>query len=590
MSVRIQSLNDFLALLKGVKPGRDGQHLALCPGHHDTKPSLSVKEADGKILVQCFARCELNDILKPLGLEPQDLFLDSRQTKLQEREIEAVYRYSDANGKPFEVVRTTPKGFYQRRPDDKGGYINNLEGITPTLYHQNEIKTAILHGDTIFITEGEKDCDNLWQIGLVATTNPGGAGKWKAVYSEALRGANIVILPHKDEAGRKHGRQIAASLYYGIAKTLKVVELPGDDIKDISDWLKSGGDDLQLRNMVENSPSWQPEIDSSDVILKRITDVQPETVQWLWYPYIPYRKFTLLEGDPGTGKSWCGLAIATAQSLGKGLPGVDSLQAGNVLIISAEDGLSDTIRPRLSAFQADISRIYAIDGLFTLDKDGCETLEGYIQQLKPLLVIIDPLVAYLSGEVDVHKANQVRQVTAHLARLAEKHGPAIIAIRHLTKGGSLKPIYRGLGSIDFTAAARSVLLAGSDRDNPQTRGIVHLKCNLAPVGEAIGYELREDGFFWTGHSDLTAGEILAAEDGGGALKRAIAFLNEILGDGPMAASEIYTEADSRGISKRTLGRAKEQLGIVSEREGEPGKKGGGRFIWSFNDGGNENAF
>ena len=588
-----KDIGDILNRLSGVKSTGQSKWTADCPvsGHKTPKDHLSIQDAENKVLVQCFGNYghSYEDICQALGFETL-AYSDSYKPKVQDGEIEAIYHYTDANGKPFEVVRTRPKGFYQRQPDGKGGYILNLNGILPTLYHQNDLKSAILHGDTVFITEGEKDCDNLWQIGLVATTNPGGAGKWKAAYSEALRGASVVILPHKDQAGRKHGRQIAASLYYGIAKTLKVVELPGGDIKDVSDWLKAGGDDLQLRNIVENTSNWQPEIDSGDVILKCIADVQPETVQWLWYPYIPYRKLTLLEGDPGTGKSWCGLAIATAQSLGKGLPGVDSLQASNVLIISAEDGLSDTIRPRLSAFEADISRIYAIDGLFTLDKDGCETLEGYIQQLKPRLVIIDPLVAYLSGEVDIHKANQVRQVTAHLARLAEKHGPAIITIRHLTKGGSLKPIYRGLGSIDFTAAARSVLLAGSDSDNPQTRGIVHLKCNLAPLGEAIGYELRQDGFFWTGHSDLTAGEILSADDGGSALKQAITFLNEMLCDGPITASEISTEADSRGISKRTLNRAKEQLGIVSEREGKPGKKGGGRFLWRFSDGGNENTF
>jgi len=583
MNGKIQSLEDFLALLKGVKHSHSGQYQALCPGHHDTRSSLSVKEANEKILLQCFAGCGLENILGPLDLEPKDLFLNSNRDKSPQREIEVIYHYTDANDKPFEVVRTKPKGFYQRRPNGKRGYFNNLNGIVTTLYHQAELAKAIPHGDTVFISAGEKDCDALWGIGLVATTNPGGEGKWKADYSEVLREANVVILPDKDKAGRKHGQLVAASLY-GIVKTLKVVELPGNGVNDVSDWLQAGGDDLQLQEIVKAAPNWTPDsIDTTSIILRRIADVEPEDVKWLWYPYVPYGKLTLLEGDPGTSKSWLGLGIATAQSRGQGLPGVNELKPGNVLIISAEDGLADTIRPRLSASEADITRIYALDGLFTLDSDGYELLESYIRQIKPLLVIIDPLVAYLSRKIDIHRANAVRQVTAHLARLAEKYNPAIIAIRHLAKGGSLKPIYRGLGSIDFTAAARSVLLAGSDPDVPQTRGIVHLKCNLAPLGEAIGYELREGGFFWTGHSELTTDRILAASDGANALEEAKSFLLDALKDGFVPANDVIEEAEARGISQRTLNRAKKDLGVEVKRVGEEGGRGKGRWHWGLSE-------
>ena len=177
---------DFLSLLKGVRPVGKNRWLALCPAHHDTKQSLSVKEANGKILLKCFAGCELNDILKPLGLEPRDLFLDSHEAKLEHREIEAVYHYTDANGKPFEVVRTRPKGFYQRRPDGLGGYITNLRGIVPTLYHHNELRQAIDSTEPVYFVEGEKDSNRLWSLGLVATTNPMGA--IIAPFMELLKG------------------------------------------------------------------------------------------------------------------------------------------------------------------------------------------------------------------------------------------------------------------------------------------------------------------------------------------------------------------------------------------------------------------
>ena len=187
MSDRIRSLDDFLLLLKGVKQGKDGQFMALCPRHDDHNRSLSIKQAGGMLLVKCFAGCDTAGILKTLGLEPKDLFLNSHKAKPEHRQIEAIYHYIDAKGKPFEVVRFKPKAFAQRRPDGKGGYIWNLKGILPTLYHQDKLHQAIQSSEPIYIVEGEKDCDNLWAIGLVSTTNPMGAGKWREPYSEALR-------------------------------------------------------------------------------------------------------------------------------------------------------------------------------------------------------------------------------------------------------------------------------------------------------------------------------------------------------------------------------------------------------------------
>jgi hypothetical protein len=312
--------------------------------------------------------------------------------------------------------------------------------------------------------------------------------------------------------------------------------------------------------------------------IKGIDTVAPQPVTFLWKPYIPLGKLTMLEGDPGEGKSWLSLAIATALSLGTALPYGEPIPSGPAIIATAEDGLADTIRPRLDSMKADLSSIKVIDGLFSLDDTGFIMLEKYIVEIMPALVIIDPLVAYLSGDVDIHKANQVRQATARLAHLAETYGPAILAVRHLTKGGSLKPIYRGLGSIDFTAAARSVLLAGTDPDT-QARGIVHIKCNLAPLGEAVGFELKDGCFFWTAHSDLTAGKILAPDDGnsGSAVNEAKSFIIEMLSDSDVLASEMYNDAASRGISSATLNRAKANLHVITYKEKNKGRAG--KWYW-----------
>ncbi len=310
--------------------------------------------------------------------------------------------------------------------------------------------------------------------------------------------------------------------------------------------------------------------------LVNMDDVEAETMDWLWPPYIPKGKVTLLEGDPGVGKSWVSLAIATSVSLGKGLPGQEPREPSNTLLASAEDGLGDTIRPRLDAMGADVSRIVAIDGALTLDDAGFALLEDYVSKVEPTLLIIDPLVAYLGTDVDIHRANETRAVMAKLAKLAETHGMAILAVRHLTKGGAAKPIYRGLGSIDFTAACRSVLLAGCDPENPQNRGLVQIKSNLAPVGVSVGYELRDDGFFWTGESSLTTGDILATDSGEftSAIDEAIDFLRDELATGDVLAKEIYRSANSAAISERTLKRAKAKLQVRSHKRD-------GVWLWSL---------
>jgi len=322
------------------------------------------------------------------------------------------------------------------------------------------------------------------------------------------------------------------------------------------------------------------------VQLRRMSEVEPEVVEWLWPPYIPTGKVTLLEGDPGVGKSWIGLAIATAVSLGKGLPGQAVNNPADVVLASAEDGLGDTIRPRLDGMHADVERVHAVDGALTLDDAGFLMLETVIASVQPALLIIDPLVAYLGGNLDLHRSNETRAVMARLARLATAHGLAVLAIRHLTKGGASRAIYRGLGSIDITAACRSALLAGCDPQNPASRGLVQIKSNLAPTGPAIGFELRDGGFYWTGESSLTAAVILASEDepGASAGEEAADLLRDVLADGPVPAAEVWQEVSAAGLKDRTVKRAKARLGVRTFRRGEPGRRGGGVWVWELPDG------
>jgi hypothetical protein len=312
--------------------------------------------------------------------------------------------------------------------------------------------------------------------------------------------------------------------------------------------------------------------------LTPMSSVQPENVSWLWYPYIPAGKVTLLDGDPGLGKSYITSAIATAVSRGQGLPGKAQCAPGCVLLMNAEDGLADTIRPRLDAMGADCSRILAVSKRLILNNEGFADLERLLRENKPLLVVVDPLFAYTGAKVDIHRANETREFMDQLSRLAATNRSAILGVRHLTKGGRDKSIYRGLGSIDIVAACRSVLLAGADAQDRNRRAVLQTKNNLAPLGDAIGYEIREGVFGWTGKSDLTADRIFASDQEARSalpIDDAGDFLRSELMTGPMSSRDIFSRAKKAGFSDRTVWRAKKKLGV------EAHKIGLDRWVWSL---------
>jgi hypothetical protein len=243
------NLHEILGLLQGVH--RNGKNwMALCPAHDDSNPSLAVSERKGKILLHCHAGCSKEKIVAAIGIRIQDLFHENNR----EMRIVATYDYHNEKAELlFQVVRLEPKGFRQRRPDGKGGWLSNLNGVRQVLYHLPELMEA----KAAFICEGEKDCDTAVRIGFVATCNPGGAGKWRAEFSECLRGKELVIVADADKPGRKHAKDVATSVF-GKAQSVKVVELPG--AKDLSEWTERGGTREALLNLIEGTPEWKPEI------------------------------------------------------------------------------------------------------------------------------------------------------------------------------------------------------------------------------------------------------------------------------------------------------------------------------------------
>lgn len=322
-------------------------------------------------------------------------------------------------------------------------------------------------------------------------------------------------------------------------------------------------------NLPHKPQSKRQEEDIKHLSIINMDDVEPEVIEWLWYPYIPRGKLTMIEGDPGLGKSWLTMALASYISKGKTLPYQLNKEIGKVLLMSAEDGLADTIKPRLLTLKANTSNIVAIPDPISFTEAGCKAIDQAIKIIKPLLVIIDPLVAYLGGKIDLHKANETREIMARLTRMAEENHTSIVLVRHLTKGGKEKAIYRGLGSIDLTAAVRSVLAIGRNPKDPNDgRVICHIKSNLAPLGKPISYTLDSSDkihpFEFGEEVDVDVNEVLGQQaiNAKASTEMAIDFLNNILKDGPLPSIDIKREAEARGISERSLKKAKKNLGIV----------------------------
>ena len=316
--------------------------------------------------------------------------------------------------------------------------------------------------------------------------------------------------------------------------------------------------------------------------------VEVEQIEWLFYPFIPFGKVTIIQGDPGEGKTTMVLQIIAKLTKGEAIfprqeqkieekngaempvdSNVDNLmEPVNVIYQTAEDGLGDTIKPRLLAAGADCSRVLVID-----DREQPLTmldirLEEAIVQTKARLVVLDPIQGFLGAEVDMHRANEIRPLMKRVAVLAEKYHCAIILIGHMNKNSNGKSSYRGLGSIDFQAAARSVLIVGRIKDEPEVRVVCHVKSSLAPEGKSIAFRLDKDnGFEWIGEYDISADDLLSGDSRGQKSRKAKEFLLEILADGGMAQKKIEEEAEKRGIKKKTLRNAKLELEIDSVKRG-----------------------
>jgi archaellum biogenesis ATPase FlaH len=480
-----------------AKGAGQGKWAARCPAHEDRVASLSIAEGgDGKTLIHCFAGCDYETILSVAGLGVDDLFAERREVET----VSAVYSYRAVDGTPiFEVVRYAPKRFQQRRPDGNGGWLWKLGDAERVPYNLPELAAAPV-GARVWVCEGEKDCHSVMAAtGEVAVTVAGGAGQGSrlADYASHFLGKYVVVVPDDDAPGAQFAEAVTKALA-GRAASINVLKLPFQNgQKDVSDWLLHHSGD-ELRELADR-------LDPAAVapVMVSMATVQQERISWLWPGWIPFGAISIIEGDPGLGKSMLSLGLAAAVSSGvpfrKDCPGVGP---ANVVLMTTEDSLSQTVRPRLVAAGANLNLVHALDGVRTksgvshpyLDLHTPQIIEA-IRALGARLVVIDPLAAYCSSAIDMYRDQDVRRVLNLLARAARDTGAAIVILRHLVKPGTSggNNLYRGGGSIGIIGAARSCIGIRAVDDYPGLRTVDVVKSNLAPKPPMLSYRIADRG-------------------------------------------------------------------------------------------------
>ena len=298
------------------------------------------------------------------------------------------------------------------------------------------------------------------------------------------------------------------------------------------------------------------------------SSVKQRKIEWLWYPYIPFGKLTILQGDHGEGKSTFILAIAALLTKGKAMPdGYPIEGCQNVIYQTAEDNIADTVKPRLIAAKADCSRVaYIIDEDVTLNFDD-PRIEECIVQTNAKLLILDPLQAYLVQDTDMYSAGRMRQQLKKVADLAAKYSCAVVIVGHMNKASSEKNLYRGLGRIDITAIARSVLMISRDKSDSSIRYMFPIKSSLAPEGASIAFRLdRKRGVRWLDKSTPTNEQQENYTFDKNKLGLAERVISEMLEESDIRSKEILSKLRFMGISERTANGAKSRLGITSYRK------------------------
>jgi hypothetical protein len=454
-----------------------------------------------------------------------------------------------------------------------------MTGVRRVLYGLHRLRGK----EAVLIVEGEKDADRLWSLNLPATTNVGGAGKWTDDYTRQLEAAGVkrvMLVPDNDDAGRAHARAVAQSCS-SAGINVRVLTLPGLPPKgDVSDFLATH-DRAEFGALMASAPSYQPGEATAPAnrapVLVCAADVEPEEISWVWPQRIAKGKLTLLLGDPGVGKSTLLIDVLARISTGAEWPDGGRAPLGTSVLLACEDGLADTLIPRMIQQGANRRNMFVLQAAtdeegrerhFALDRD-LPQLRVAIERHRPVVIAIDPVSAYFGTDRDSYKDPEVRAVLAPLCSLAEETGTAIVGLVHPTKASQQKALYRVMGSQAFAATARIVLGAGKDPEDETRRYLMPIKENICAPSAMLGYSFHDRVLVWS--SEPVSGVTVDCVMSGHAVvpdedrDDAAEFLRDLLSDGQMTATDVDKAARGAGWTIRQLRLAQKRAGVTTEK-------------------------
>lgn len=459
---------ELLDHFDGVRRSGTGW-VARCPAHEDRHQSLSITEAEDRILLRCHAGCRTENVVREAGIKWSDLFVKD--------EIVATYDYTDQDGNLlYQSVRYEPKSFRQRRPDGNGGWIWNMQGVDRTLYRLPQVIQAVRDGQPVWIVEGEKDADAIVEAGGTATCNVGGAGKWSPHLSSLLAGADVVIVADNDDPGREHARKVSDGLRE-IARTVNVVQ---------SNIGKDAADHLEAGFTLEEFVPLDLDIEDDEI---QLSEVEMRNVDWHWKPVIQVAAFHLLAGKGGAGKgSWLA-RVAACMTIG-----VSEYSPGkplNVIWVASEDSAEADIKPRIIAAGGDPSRVYKLNKRISLPED-IPYLERKILKIRngarTGLLIIDPVANHIGGK-ETDGEGSVRNAINELNLVSDRTRCAIFGVRHVTKysDGGVSSV---LGSTAWVDSPRVVITMSKDHSDSDRRWLEVVKNNRGSVDYKKSYRVQ----------------------------------------------------------------------------------------------------
>ena len=501
-------LTELLSRLDGVQR-KHGYHIARCPAHDDSQPSLSITEGrDGRVVMKCHGGCDFDSILGALHLD-QGALSGERREETKRDEVTDVYKYVDEFGEVlYEVLRYYPKSFRQRRPV-ASGYEWKLGDVRRVLYRLPSI-LVLDDDDTIYLVEGEKDADRLVREGVNATTWAGGAGAWGQIAehaNEVLAHQNVIVVADNDEPGFKCADTIRATLTN--AKTVTVLKAAAG--KDVSDHLNAG---LALDALVPVGAKVETK---AAPIFTTFDTMEDEKYEWAWPSMIPYGELTILSGQPGAGKTAVLLNIAARLSRGHAMPDGFHSDPITVGMIATEDSATKTLRPRLRVAGADMARVGIIDQVPYMTAEGTiaeerrtpvfptdfQTVKDSLVENQVKLLIIDGLQHHIHQKLSMNSTQDISHILGPFARMAKETGMAVVIIRHLRKGAA-GGVDGGLGSIGITGIARAELHVSKELDDENNytgfRVLAQAKTNICGEVPPLRYTIQDrDGVadvFW----------------------------------------------------------------------------------------------